>query len=104
MSGLPLRDPVTEAAEEYLANVLVMRFTPEAREAVFARLSERGSLQFRGIAAGLKDDQLQLARQNTVRFLSEAERLARENGDNAVDENSVQIAWIKFCPGLFPFC
>ncbi len=104
MPGNPLDDPVREAAEEYLGNILVLKFTAEARDLTFDYLTQRSSPEYRGTDAELSGDRLRQARQNTLTFLREAERLARLSGDSAVGQRWVRAAWIKLCPGLYPFC
>jgi hypothetical protein len=58
---------------------------PDAREALFRYLGLRGNPEFRATDADLKDEQLRLATDNAIKFVREAERLARERGDDVVD-------------------
>jgi len=101
---MPLDDPVREAAQRYLDSLLTTRFEPDAREAAFAFLDRRESPRYGGTDELLRGDTSREAERNAIQFLKEAERLARERGDDAVSAEVVQLAWIQFCPGFYPFC
>jgi hypothetical protein len=105
METQPERHPIDKAALEFLNNVHVLRFKPDAQRAAFAYLHRRDhpdAVEERG--AGGRAFNYPLAQQNAVEVLRRAEKIARDNGLVEVDEESVQFAIQGLCPGFYPFC
>ena len=101
----PQRDPIDEAALEYLENLLVLPFDPDARRIAFDFLHQRDNpdaIEERSTGGGSFD--YRLAQRNAVELLRRAERIARNRELEAVDSESVRMAIKGLCPGFFPFC
>ena len=99
------RHPIDVAALEYLNNILVLPFSPDARQAAFEVLHRRDHpdmVEERG--AGGRAFDYDLARRNGVEVLRRAEQIARGRGLGQVDEDSVRQAVLGLCPGFYPFC
>jgi hypothetical protein len=101
----PQRDPIDRAALEYLGNILVLPFDPDARQVAFDFLHQRqhpGAIEERSVGTPAFD--FALAQRNAVEVLRRAEQIARGRGLEAVDSQSVRLAIKGLCPGFFPFC
>ena len=97
--------PIDQAALEYLDNVLVLPFSPDARRAAFEFLHRRdhpNAIEERRVGGEVMD--YELARRNGVDLLRRADQIARSRGLDEVDEESVQLAILRLCPGFYPFC
>lgn len=90
-----LEDPIRSAAEGYIDLILTTPFEPDARVQLLKLLSSHS----RAVTPNME-----LARQNAVRFVQEAAKEARARGVATVDVAAVQAAWIRLCPGFYPFC
>jgi hypothetical protein len=99
------RHPIDEAAQEFLDNINMLRFKPDAQRAAFDYLHRRDhpdAVEERG--AGGRAFDYPLAQHNAVEVLRRAEKIAGDNGLVEVDEESVQLAIRGLCPGFYPFC
>ncbi len=101
---MELDDIIEQASAEYLGNVLVLRFSESAQIAVFDYLRRRDNPEFLIRNSQPNQRQLAVAQENTLRFLRYAEKFARDERQSVVDERFIKMAWIKLCPGLYPFC
>lgn len=90
-----MSDPIRDAAERYIDLVFTTPFEPDAREELIRRLaSHHWAVRVN----------VELARQNAVRFVQEAGKEAVSRGSSSVDLAAVNATWIRLCPGLYPFC
>jgi hypothetical protein len=94
-----LEDPIKAAAEGYIDNILTLQFDVDARARTLELLTRRAD-------PSLERSRLDMgrARGNAIRFVQEAAKEARRRGAESVDTEAVQTAWVRLCPGLYPFC
>jgi hypothetical protein len=100
---MELDDQIDRVGREYLDNAHVLTFTPRARQVAFEILRRRDGLPA-GLDAEPTGRDVAIARQNAVRILREAEQIARSRRVRSVDDEMVSAAFLKLCPGLYPFC
>jgi hypothetical protein len=93
-----LDDPIKEAAASYMDNILVLKFDDDARALVLKQLEARADS-----GADESIDQ-EKARRSAIRLVQEAANEARRRGADFVDVSAVRAAWIRLCPGFYPFC
>lgn len=87
-------DPIIDAAERYIDLILTTPVDKKARAALVRFMTRRSD----------RSPNVELARQNAVRFVQEAAKEALGRGARTVDVAAVDAAWMRLCPGLYPFC
>lgn len=95
---MELVDPIEEAANEYLDNLLVLPLEPPARRRVLEILRQRDQKE------SPARTNVETAKRNAIRLIRDAEGFARSRSQSTVDEAAVAQAFLKLCPGLYPFC
>jgi len=84
-------------------NVLTADFTPGGRRVLNEYIQKASAATVTEPPGGDGPDASR-AEESMRQVLAEAERSARSRGSGTIDEQTVRAAFIKLCPGLFPWC
>ncbi len=97
-----IRDEMVRAVDEYRQNTLTLPLASDAQQWLIEQIGEAaGREQRRDVAPTQREGRVAAA--NVARLLAEAERMARQSGEQSISRMSLTQALKGICP-LFPFC
>lgn len=100
--GVDFTERMRKAAAEYAANSLTLNFGSGGNEALEDIMRRRTQREV--IPSTPTDRDLARAATSINTLLTEAERMARQQGEAVISGKAINMAFIKLCPGLYPIC